>query len=98
VYHAPPDESPTSWTGKRYYGDQDLRGWIELHQPKVVITGHVHEAPFATDGSWLDRIGSTWIVNSGRQIGPIPTHVVIDTKTAQASWASQEGVETAALD
>ena len=24
VYHAPPDRSPTSWTGQRWYGDTDL--------------------------------------------------------------------------
>jgi hypothetical protein len=97
VYHAPPDDSPTSWTGTRHYGDQDLRGWIERHRPSVVLAGHVHEAPFAAGGGWLDRIGSTWIVNCGRQIGPVPTHVVIDTETAHASWTSQRGVETAAL-
>jgi Icc-related predicted phosphoesterase len=97
VYHAPPDESPTSWTGKRYYGDQDLRTWIERHRPSVVLAGHVHEAPFATDRGWLDRICSTWVVNAGRQIGPVPAHVVIDTETAEATWASQKGVETAAL-
>src|SRR5262249_47312242 len=29
VYHAPPDNSPTSWTGRRHYGDKDLNAWIE---------------------------------------------------------------------
>src|SRR5882724_7342104 len=24
AYHGPPDASPTSWTGRRHYGDQDL--------------------------------------------------------------------------
>ena len=28
AYHAPPDDSPTSWTGKRHYGDEDLVAWI----------------------------------------------------------------------
>ena len=57
VYHAPPDSSPTSWTGRRHYGDEDLDTWIERYQPAVVLCGHVHESPFATGGSWIDRIG-----------------------------------------
>ena len=33
AYHAPPDDSPTSWTGSRHYGDEDLSAWIARHQP-----------------------------------------------------------------
>ena len=29
LYHWPPLGSPTCWTGRRDYGDPDLRGWIE---------------------------------------------------------------------
>src|SRR5262249_18058521 len=43
VYHAPPDRSPTSWTGRRYYGDTDLNEWIERFRPDLVVCGHVHE-------------------------------------------------------
>jgi Icc-related predicted phosphoesterase len=88
VYHAPPDASPTSWTGKRHYGDEDLVKWIDRYQPAVVLCGHVHESPFATGGSWIDRIGSTAVLNAGRQRGPLPTHVEIDTDSGLASWRS----------
>ena len=54
VYHAPPDASPTSWTGKRHYGDEDLVAWIEQHQPDIVLCGHVHQSPFV-DRRRLDR-------------------------------------------
>lgn len=93
VYHAPPDGSPTSWTGRRHYGDRDLSAWIETHHPQLVLCGHVHQAPFADDGAWVDHIGSTWVVNAGRQIGPVPAHVVVDTQTGHASWTSLEGVD-----
>jgi Icc-related predicted phosphoesterase len=93
VYHAPPDQSPTSWTGKRHYGDTELNAWIEAHHPQLVLCGHVHQAPFADNGGWVDRIGSTWVVNAGRQIGPLPAHVVIDTATGMASWSSLAGPE-----
>jgi len=94
VYHAPPEPSPTSWTGRRHYGDADLTAWIEHHRPAVVLCGHVHQAPFASSGTWIDRIGTTTVLNAGRQRGPIPTRIEIDTGTREASWFSLVGAET----
>ena len=93
VYHAPPDSSPTSWTGKRYYGDEDLTRWIGQHGPDIVLCGHVHQSPFMPDGSWIDRIGTTMVFNAGRQPGPIPAHIEIDTGVGLARWLSMEGVD-----
>jgi Icc-related predicted phosphoesterase len=59
VYHAPPSDSPTSWNGRRSFGDEALSGWIARFEPDIVLTGHIHEAPFKSGGSWADRIGST---------------------------------------
>jgi Icc-related predicted phosphoesterase len=98
VYHAPPPDSPVSWNGHRHFGDQALNGWIAQHQPDIVLCGHVHEAPFARDGSWVDRIGQTWLFNAGRQIGDIPTTISIDTKAGEAAWFSMEGAEAVKLD
>ena len=93
VYHAPPDQSPTSWTGKRYYGDTELNAWIDRYQPALVLTGHVHESPFADDGGWSDRLGSTCVVNAGREAGPVPAHVVVDTDAGYVRWSSSAGSE-----
>jgi Icc-related predicted phosphoesterase len=93
VYHAPPDASPTSWTGKRHYGDAELVDWIEQYQPDLVLCGHVHQSPFVPDGSWTDRIGSTLVFNAGRQIGPVPTRIELDTETAVARWSWLEGAD-----
>jgi Icc-related predicted phosphoesterase len=98
VYHAPPEGSPTSWTGKRHYGDAALSDWISLYAPDIVFSGHIHEAPFKTGGAWCDRIGNTWVFNSGRQIGPIPAHVIVDTDAGAAAWFSLAGAESVALD
>lgn len=56
------------------------------HRPDIVLTGHVHEAPFIPGGSWHDRLGETLIINAGRQSGPVPAHVVVDTGSRTASW------------
>jgi Icc-related predicted phosphoesterase len=93
VYHAPPDSSPTSWTGKRHYGDAELVAWIEQHRPSIVLCGHVHQSPFASGGAWIDRIGSTLVFNAGRQRGPIPTCIELDTDAELARWSSLAGVE-----
>jgi Icc-related predicted phosphoesterase len=97
AYHAPPDDSPTSWTGSRHYGDEDLSAWIGRHQPDLVLCGHVHQSPFVEGGGWFDRIGTTAVFNAGRQIGPVPTHIEIDTDRMLARWSSLESVEERAL-
>ena len=94
VYHWPPLGSPTCWTGRKDYGDPDLAGWIDEHHPDVVLTGHVHESPFKVDGSWIDRIGSTWVFNAGNQIGRVPARVEIDLEEGRATWLSILGTET----
>jgi Icc-related predicted phosphoesterase len=97
VYHAPPSDSPTCWDGKKHYGDAALIKWIEFYQPDLVFTGHIHQAPFSAEGSWIDRIGKTWIFNSGRQIGRVPAHVVVDTTAREAAWFSMAGAQSASL-
>jgi Icc-related predicted phosphoesterase len=92
VHHAPPANSPTSWGGKRYFGDVELVQWIELYQPTMVISGHVHQSPFIPDGSWFDRLGKTWVFNAGLQFGRPPVHMVLDIDDDTAFWlAAGEG-------
>ncbi len=93
VYHAPPADSPVSWTGKKFFGDTALAGWIRDFRPSMVLCGHVHHAPFAKGGSWVDRIDGTLVLNMGRQIGPVPTHIILDTDEMNAKWFSLAGNE-----
>ena len=71
VHHAPPAGSPLAWDGRRAWGDDQLSGWIERFTPDLVLTGHVHQAPFVPGGGWVDRIGTTWVFNAGQQPGPV---------------------------
>ena len=93
AHHWPPLRSTTSWTGSRDYGDADLRGWIDEHRPDMVLAGHVHESPFRPDGSWVDRIGDTWVFNAGHQIGRVPVHIELDLGAGWARWSSMLGAE-----
>jgi Icc-related predicted phosphoesterase len=98
VYHSPPADSPTSWAGSKHYGDSDLVEWMARYRPDLVLTGHIHQSPFREGGSWVDRIGDTWVFNSGRQIGPVPCHIVIDAAERRASWFSLAGNEFVDLE
>lgn len=93
VYHWPPADSPTCWTGRKHYGDADVAGWIARFRPDMVLSGHVHQPPFRPDGAWADRIGPTWIFNAGHQIGPVPAHIEIDFAAGSATWHSMLGTE-----
>lgn len=98
LHHAPPDKSPTSWTGQRYFGDAELVEWIEQYAPDIVFSGHVHQSPFARDGSWVDRINTTWVFNAGHTYGAPPPHIILDTRNNEAVWFSDAGVQSVKLD
>lgn len=91
IYHAPPEGARTSWAGRRHIGDESLAGWIAQYSPDLVFSGHIHNSPFYEEGSWIDRIGNTWVFNPGRQTGPEPTTIVLDLETMTAEWRSIEG-------
>lgn len=98
VHHAPPDHSPVSWGGSRSYGDRELEQWIGAYRPDLVFSGHVHQSPFVRDGSWVDRIGTTWVFNTGHQFGAPPAHIIVDTDEAVALWLSAAGNQIVHLD
>jgi Icc-related predicted phosphoesterase len=97
VYHAPPHGSPVSWTGSRSLGDAPLSEWIGIYCPDVVFSGHVHQSPFVREGSWVDRIGNTWVFNAGHQYGSPPAHVAFDTEANEAVWLSAAGIQSVLL-
>jgi len=42
-------------------------------------------------------MGDTWIFNAGRQIGPVPCHIVIEADERRATWFSLAGNESVDL-
>jgi Icc-related predicted phosphoesterase len=98
VHHAPPANSPTSWGGKRFFGDVELAQWIKTYQPSMVISGHVHQSPFILDGSWFDRLGATWAFNTGRESGRPPVYIVLDIDGGTAFWLAPGDAQTIDLN
>lgn len=97
LHHNPPAGTPVAWTGKHDAGDPVVREWIARYQPDIVFSGHIHNAPFYAEGCWHTRLGASWIFNPGKQIGPEPTHIIVDLAARRAEWCSLEGVEAVDL-
>ena len=97
IYHPPPAKQSVAWNGRADWGDQHARRWIERFKPEMVLSGHVHQAPFVRNGAWIDVIDGTWLFNSGRQPGSVPTFTVIDTEKDHAIWISTEDAQQARL-
>ena len=97
VHHAPPQDSPVSWNGRKHVGDPFLIEMIERFKPRLVLSGHVHNAPFYPDGSWIDQLGETWVFNPGRQLGPLPAFLELDAETMEIEWVSLDGQDQRAL-
>jgi Icc-related predicted phosphoesterase len=98
IHHAPPLNSPTSWSGSKSLGDADVEQWIRRFAPDMVVAGHIHQSPFVKEGSWVDRVGTTWVFNVGHEYGAMPPHIVLETTRNEAVWISSMGVQTVRLD
>lgn len=94
IHHAPPSESRIAWTGKRDFGDASLRDFILRHGPRIVLSGHIHNAPFRQGGSWYDRIAGTYVFNAGYQMGELPPYLVFDLQESGVFWGSLAGEES----
>ena len=97
LHHEPPQGSKTSWTGHRDAGTPVLLDWVRQFQPDLVLSGHIHQAPFRPEGRWIDRIGKTWVFNAGSYRASEPPFIILDFTLDQAEWVSAAGRETAEL-
>ena len=97
IHHAPPSETRTSWNGKRDFGDGNLRQFIFRHSPQIVLSGHIHNAPFRQENGWYDKIGETWVFNAGYQMAELPPYLAFNLEAGKVEWVSLAGHETLAL-
>jgi Icc-related predicted phosphoesterase len=97
LYHAPPGGTVLCQDGRREFPDHQLSAWIAEHGPDVVLSGHIHQAPWIDGGSWHDRLGRTQVFNPGRQMGKVPPHLTIDTAAGTVDWFGVFSSESVAL-
>jgi Icc-related predicted phosphoesterase len=70
MLHSPPRGTACDViaTGE-HVGSRAIRSFVETQQPRLVLSGHIHESP-RVSGAWRDRIGHTTVVNPGQFGGP----------------------------
>jgi hypothetical protein len=70
VLHSPPrDTACDVISTKQHVGSRAIRAFIEARQPRLVLSGHIHESP-RVSGAWRDTLGRTPVVNPGQFGGP----------------------------
>ena len=70
VLHSPPlGTACDAMSGGAHVGSRAIRAFVEKHQPRLTLSGHIHESPRVT-GAWRDRLGATICVNPGQFAGP----------------------------
>lgn len=66
VTHSPPRETNCDQIGAlEHVGSRAIRAFVERRQPRMVLSGHIHESP-RVSSSFHDRIGRTVVVNPGQ--------------------------------
>ncbi len=66
VLHSPPrDTACDVMSGGLHVGSRAIRAFVQEHQPRLTLSGHIHESPRVT-GAWRDRVGDTICVNPGQ--------------------------------
>lgn len=65
VTHSPPRDTNCDQIGAgQHVGSRAIRAFVEHRQPRIVLSGHIHESPRIA--SFRDRIGGTEVVNPGQ--------------------------------
>lgn len=75
VSHCPPKDTEVDYVpGGGHIGSSSVRKFVEKVQPKLVISGHVHEA------QGMDKIGESTIINTGSANAGHYARITIDDK------------------
>ena len=70
VLHSPPRDTACDVISTRQHvGSRAIRAFVEARQPRLVLSGHIHESP-RVSGAWRDMVGATPVVNPGQFGGP----------------------------
>ena len=66
VLHSPPRDTACDVIATRQHvGSRAIRAFVESRQPRLVLSGHIHESP-RVSGAWRDALGATTVVNPGQ--------------------------------
>ena len=85
VLHSPPRDTACDVISTRQHvGSRAIRAFVESRQPRLVLSGHIHESPRVT-GAWRDTVGHTPVVNPGQFGGPKLAGVWFDPRQPEST-------------
>ena len=80
LLHSPPRDTACDVISTRQHvGSRAIRAFIEAEQPRLVLSGHIHESP-RVSGEWRDQLGGTTVVNPGQFGSPRLSGVWFDPR------------------
>lgn len=80
LLHSPPRDTACDVIATRQHvGSRAIRAFVETEQPRLVLSGHIHESP-RVSGEWRDRLGETTVVNPGQFGSPRLSGVWFDPR------------------
>ncbi len=66
LMHSPPFKTSLDFIqGGKSAGSRSVKVFIERHQPRLTLHGHIHESP-ELSGHYFDRVGKTLCINPGQ--------------------------------
>jgi Icc-related predicted phosphoesterase len=88
VVHTPPAQTNLdhSFNGN-HYGSQGMRRWLEKSRKHLVLSGHIHEAPFLNGGLWQETVNGTICMQPGAWHDQGLCAIIFNLKDpSQARW------------
>jgi hypothetical protein len=86
VSHAPPAGCAVAVQACRDHGDGFLADAVRAHQPRLVLSGHIHEPR-----CWHGFVGATLCLNAGCDLrAEVPAHIVIDADQGDVVWRAAD--------
>ncbi len=71
----------------RHFGSQGMRQWLEAGPKHIVLSGHIHEAPFINGGVWKETVNGTLCMQPGGWHDENLCAVIFDiTHPEQSEW------------
>ena len=66
VVHSPPKQTQLDQSfGHQHYGSEGVRKWLNFSRKHLVLSGHIHEAPFINGGVWQEEVAGTRCMQPG---------------------------------
>lgn len=88
LHHVPPNIQPAA-SGE----ESEALALLLAYQPDFFVCGHARAYPYLTGNSWAQKIGGVNVLVPGQLLrAPFPNHIVVDTKSARASWETSSRV------